>query len=255
MTQLVGILNLTPDSFSDGGLITDAIARIDVMLQAGADVIDIGAESTRPAATPLSAEEEWQRLAPVLQQAVNAVHAAGKCVSLDSYHPETARKALSMGVDWINDVGGLHDTAMLAAVRGSECKLVLMHSLGVPANPAQHLPDECEPVSYLVDWFTRRIEELAEAGIAPGRLVIDPGIGFGKTARQSLQLVLEAERFIALGLPVLVGHSRKSFLSLFADVPAAQRDPLTLAFSAMLIQRGADYLRVHDVAAHKALLV
>lgn len=256
MSKLVGILNLTPDSFSDGGLAfapDDALRRVDALLEAGADVVDIGAESTRPGAQPLSAEEEWARLGPVLGRAIERIHARGAIASLDTRHAATARRATSLGVDWINDVNGLQDSQMVEAVKDSACMLVLMHSLSVPADPNITLPQSCDAVAEVEQWFRARIDALKAQGIRQERLILDAGIGFGKTAKQSLALLLASPQLKALGLPLLVGHSRKSFLKLFSQ-DAAHRDALTLAFSSVLASMQADYLRVHDVARHRRLM-
>lgn len=250
MTKLLAILNLTPDSFSDGGQVDDVLAAIDRLIEDGTDGIDIGAESTRPGATPLAPEAEWARLEPVLAEAIDHCHTRGVIVSLDTRHAHTAWRALELGVDWINDVGGFGDAAMIEAVKASDCKLVVMHALTIPADAGITLPDDADPVAEIARFFDERRQELEEQGIAPDRLIYDPGIGFGKSRRQSLALM---QRMDELEAPLLVGHSRKSFLSLFTDRPAAERDDLTLAFSAMMAGKVA-WLRVHEVKRHRALL-
>ncbi len=252
MTTLVGILNLTPDSFSDGGehaMPAQAIAAAEAMIAAGAHIVDIGAESTRPGAVPLSAAEEWKRLAPVLEAVAPRVE-----TSVDTRHAATAKNALALGARWINDVGGLGDEAMIAAVRDSECGLIFMHSLSIPADPLVTLPEACDPVAVLIEWARARIMALEAAGIARARLVFDPGIGFGKTQAQSLAILRRARELRAVGIPVLIGHSRKSCLRAYSDAPAGGRDAATLAVSAQLLRGGVEYLRVHDVAGHTALL-
>lgn len=253
MTKLVGILNLTPDSFSDGGQYADAGAIRAAalrMAEAGAAVIDVGAESTRPGATPLSPEQEWARLEPFFVEALPALRKHPVEISIDTRHPETATRALSHGVDWINDVSGNAHPDMADAVRRASCRLVLMHSLGVPADPAVTLPEEADPVHTLLQWAEREIQVLAARGIGRERIIFDPGIGFGKTMEQSWEIVRRMEEFRPLGLPLLAGHSRKSFLRRVSDNPAEGRDDATLAVSAYLAARGVDYLRVHAVARH-----
>lgn len=253
-TQIVGIANVTPDSFSDGGVAHtphDALRHIGQLLDEGADIIDIGAESTRPGAEPLCADMEWERLSPVLADAIRLIHASGKRASLDTRHPQNARKAIALGIDWVNDVGGLHLPEMLDAVRGSECKLVLMHSLSVPADPRHTLPDETDMVPWMRNWFEARLATLEEQGIARHRLILDPGIGFGKTPQQSLTLVRHAGLLRPLGAEMLVGHSRKSFLAAFFNAQPDARDPLTRLVSSVLRQSGIEYLRVHDVKGHR----
>jgi len=249
-TKLVGILNITPDSFSDGGAFfrsQDALVHIKQLANDGAYIIDIGAESTRPGATPLSADEEWQRLEPVLKllPQVNNVQ-----FSLDTRHAQTARKALAYNIHWINDVSGFSDLGMQQAVRNADCKLVVMHSLSVPADKNIVLSDSLDAVEEILGFAKHRIQELENAGIKRDRIIFDPGIGFGKTASQSWEIVRGIKRFEVLGVPLLVGHSRKSFLS----STSADRDAATLAVSRDLINQGVSYLRVHDVAAHARML-
>ncbi len=249
MTVLVGILNLTPDSFSDGGRHVSpeaALAQAEHLLKAGAGLLDVGAESTRPGAIPISPEEEWARLAPSLPALLALTRAHGAELSLDTRHAETARRALPLGVDWINDVQGLDNDAMVEAVRDHACRLVIMHHLGVPVVPGVTLPPEADAVEVVVEALAARVATLEARGIARARLILDPGLGFGKSAAQSLDLLRRASAFRAVGLPVLIGHSRKSFLG---GVPEG-RDGATLAASLHLAQQGIEYLRVHDVANH-----
>lgn len=246
MTQLIGILNLTPDSFSDGGrfnAVEQALARIDELIMDGADVIDIGAESTRPGATALSAGEEWERLAPVLE----AMTVSGAVFSLDTRHAENARRAIDLGFHWINDVSGLADDAMIEAVKPYGCKLVMMHSLSVPADKTITLPVEADVIETLLAWSKKQVVRLEKKGIRKFHVIMDPGLGFGKTAAQSGQVIERIIELKACGLPLLIGHSRKSFLG------EGDRDAKTLAVSRQLIGKGIDYLRVHDIKAHRAL--
>ena len=249
-TKLMGIVNITPDSFSDGGqyLAPDAaLSAIEKLIDEGADIIDIGAESTRPGAQPLSHEEEWKRLEPVLSK---LSHFSDVQFSLDTRHAQTAQKGLKLGMHWINDVSGFSDAKMVEAVRMSPCKLVVMHSLGIPADKAVVFPDSADVVGELLAFAQARFAALEAAGITRDRLIFDIGIGFGKTAVQSLKLLQDIDRFTSLGVPMLVGHSRKSFLAGLA----ADRDEATLAVSQYLATKKVDYLRVHDVAAHRNML-
>ena len=254
MTALVGILNLTPDSFSGDGTLApaNALARIDAMIADGAQVIDIGAESTRPNAVPLPSEEEWRRLKPVVE-ALGSRY--GKVqFSIDTRNADVAANALGAGFRWINDVSGAGDPAMLALAKKMGCMLVLMHSLSIPASPAHTLPADTDPVEAVLGWARSILKRADGQGLDLSHVVLDPGIGFGKTASQSLALIKDIARLKAQGSPVLVGHSRKSFLSLFTDKPSAARDPETLAVSCFLAGQGVDYLRVHDVKSHAAML-
>lgn len=251
-TRLVGILNLTPDSFSDGGAYAspDAMrAQAEAMIAAGASVIDVGAESTRPGAAPVSAAEEWRRLEPFMEEVLP--HLRDRAVlSIDTRHAQTAQQALEYGVQWINDVTGFADPYMVRTVADSDAVLVLMHSLGVPANPQNTLSEGTDSVAVLLEFARARMQVLENAGIARERLIFDPGLGFGKTADQSLELVRRMRELRVLGVPLLAGHSRKSFLRLLGE----DRDVATFAVSRMLKDAGVEYLRVHDVSGHRELL-
>lgn len=266
LTEIVGVVNITPDSFSDGSRFLEhraATKHARELARAGATVLDLGAESTRPGAAPVGEEEEWARLEPVLATLrdpaaflVGADGAEGSrpLLSVDTHHAGTARRAIALGADWINDVTGLRDDAMAAAVAEGQVDVVLMHSLTVPPSPGETLPTTEDPVRQLLDWGERRVAELEARGVGRARIVFDPGIGFGKTAEQSVEIVRRADALSGLGVRVMVGHSRKSFLATWyppgstgAEIPAA-RDPETVLVSARLAALGVDYLRVHDVA-------
>lgn len=252
MSKLVSIVNVTPDSFSDGGKFIKpdaAIAAIAEHIEQGADIVDIGAESTRPGATPLSHAEEWERLEPVLAALPHFLDEAVQ-FSVDTRHAQTAAKALHYGVQWINDVSGFAHPDMIAAVKNSGCKLVVMHSLGVPADKNVTIPDIDDPVEVVLEFARHRITSLERAGITRDRILFDPGIGFGKTASQSLELLRRIAEFNVLGVPLLVGHSRKSCLSQFS----MNRDDATLVVSQYLAEKRIDYLRVHEVARHRQML-
>jgi len=250
--KLVGIVNVTPDSFSDGGAFfstNSAIKHAYQLLQDGADVLDIGAESTRPGAQPITATEEWQRLQPLLHELLS--HASPACISVDTRHPETAQKALSLGAHWINDVSAASDDAMLRHVAAHPAAhYVLMHSLGIPANPARILPEDFNPVKQLIEWAELQLKRAESFGISRERIILDPGIGFGKNAAQSWAIIHAASSLQVLGVAVLFGHSRKSFLGLSKEAPLHQRDAETFKVSQALARSGIDYLRVHNVALH-----
>ncbi len=257
MTEVVAIVNITPDSFSDGNAAFHpdaALARISGCIEEGASVIDIGAQSTRPHAAHLCVQQEWERLSPVLGDAIFIAKERGVRISLDTFHPEVAARAVALGVDWINDVSGFRNPAMIEAIKDFGCKLVVMHALSVPPTPGETLPSDCDVIAQMKAFFNTRMDELERAGIARTRLILDPGVGFGKNPMQSLEIMLRASELHALGVPLLLGHSRKSFLSLFTRAPARERDDLTLAFSASLAAQHIQYVRVHDTARHVALL-
>ena len=251
----MGIVNLTPDSFSDGGELDDDAAvdaRVDSLHEAGAELIDFGAESTRPGATPLTADEEWARLEPALGRSIDRHRERWlrPRFSVDTYHPETARRALALGVDVINDVSGITSKAMIEIAATSAAEFVAMHNLGVPADKTRTLPDGDDPTAAVERWLELRLEEWQRAGLDMSRIVFDPGIGFGKNALQSLRLLRDIERFKRFGLRVLVGHSRKSFMHAIATATQADRDLFTVGASLTLAAAGVDILRVHDVRAH-----
>lgn len=250
----MGIVNLTPDSFSDGGEFDDwdrLEPHLDAMRDAGTQILDLGAESTRPGATPLSAEQEWARLEPVLGRIVDRLgdDPLRPRISVDTYHPEVAARALAMGADIINDVGGLSDPAMreLAAAGGD---WVAMHQLGLPTRKDVVLAAEVDPCAAVGHWLDDQLPRWQQAGIDTRRLLIDPGIGFGKTASQSLELLRGVRRLRDHGLRLLVGHSRKSWLRGFSGAEREARDLATLGASLALCQQGVDVLRVHNVPLH-----
>lgn len=250
MVSLVGILNITPDSFSDGGnyMNTDAaLQAIEQMISNGADIIDIGAESTRPGATALTHAQEWQRLAPILENASGFPVP----ISLDTRHPQTVKKALNIGVSWINDVSGFTNHEMIAIVKNSDCKLVMMHSLGVPADKNITVPPSDDIIKTLLDFARRQLKTMEEAGIKSYRIIFDPGIGFGKTPAQSKEIIERIDELESCGLPLFIGHSRKSFFEFSASATLDERDMATLHVSKQLADAGVDYLRVHNIKLHR----
>ena len=251
----MGILNFTPDSFSDGGQLArqdDVAMRLAQFEKAQVQIIDVGAESTRPGARPVTPAEEWARLQPHLEliQAVNKNRIFRPWISVDTRHPETAVRAIELGVDIVNDVSGARHPGLLEAVRGSNCQYVLMHSLSVPADPSQTLSGD-DPVGELREWFDEKVEQLLRQGLAMDRVILDPGIGFGKTAAQSWQLLAGVKEFMELPLRILVGHSRKSLFDLWGKTAAPDRDAETLGVSLQLAQKGVDILRVHAPELHQ----
>jgi len=253
----MGIVNLTPDSFSDGGELADDAAvdeHVESLVAGGAELIDLGAESTRPGATPLTADEEWARLEPALGRLVDRYRdrVLRPRLSVDTYHAATARRALALGADVINDVSGLTSDAMIEVAATSRADFVAMHNLGVPADRALTLPADQDPTAAVERWLYERLAAWQRAGLDLARIVFDPGIGFGKNALQSLRLLRNIERLQRFGLRLLVGHSRKSFMHHVTAASRAERDLFTIGVSLQLCERGVDILRVHDVAAHTA---
>jgi 2-amino-4-hydroxy-6-hydroxymethyldihydropteridine diphosphokinase / dihydropteroate synthase len=250
----MGIMNLTPDSFSDGGEVAalrDFESRAREWIAEGVHALDLGAESTRPGATPLTQEQEWSRLRPALEFLRGELHGRvfRPLVSVDTRHARTAEYALELGADVINDVSGLSDRCMLAVLKHSSCQYVLMHSKSVPAVSGDHW-DVTDPVAALRDWALEKLELLDREGVALSRVMLDPGIGFGKSPTQSVEILRRIDELLDLPVRVLVGHSRKSFMNLWTKKPFADRDAETVALSMKLAARGVDVLRVHRPVEH-----
>ena len=247
-TLVMGVLNVTPDSFSDGGRYLDpaaAIARGRELLAQGADLLDLGAESTRPGSAAVPAEEQVRRLEPVVAALVTE---PGAVLSVDTRSAEVAACALEWGVHVVNDVSALGDPGMAAAVAPSGAGLVLMHMRGTPATMQGDLRYD-DVVAEVSVHLRRRMAAAVAAGIAEERIALDPGIGFGKSAEQSLRLLARTDDLAAIGRPVLVGASRKSFLArLLGDAPADRRLEASLAAATLAAFLGARILRAHDVA-------
>ncbi|MDR1057427.1 MAG: dihydropteroate synthase [Coxiellaceae bacterium] len=257
--MMMGILNVTPDSFSDGGKFDDlsrALEHAKSLFAAGADIIDIGVESTRPGSKTISPEDEWSRLKPVLDSWSSLWSSKGfkPKLSVDTYKAETVQKLLSYQVDFLNEVGGLINPKMRTVVKESNAKIIFMHNLGLPANPQVILPQNVDIVSQIYRWGEKQLNSLINIGIARERLIFDVGIGFGKNAEQSLALIKGIVQFHDLDIPILVGHSRKSFLSRLTDKKFAARDLESTVFSGFLAKQKVDYLRVHDVDMNMRLL-
>lgn len=243
---LVGVVNVTPDSFSDGGDYADtdaAIARGLELMAEGAALVDVGGESTRPGARPVPEDEEMRRLMPVVIGLVSA----GATVSVDTYKPAVAREALSAGAVVVNDVTGFRDPSMVEVVAASDCGVVAMHMQGTPVD--MHVaPSYDDVVAEVTEYLLGRVEALQAAGVDEARIAIDPGIGFGKRAHHSIDLLANLDRIAAHGLPVMVGTSRKGFLGkLVSEDTRQNRDLATAVTNALAYARGARLFRVHDV--------
>ncbi|SDH39300.1 dihydropteroate synthase [Agrococcus jejuensis] len=253
MTRILGVLNVTPDSFSDGGRFEDAgaaIAHARRLRLQGADVVDVGGESTRPGATPVAVEAELARILPVVQ----ALSSGGIAVSIDTMHADTARAAVEAGATIVNDVsGGLADARMASVVADLGVTYVLTHWRGHDLALGTTYGDVVADVR---DELSARVDAVVAAGIDPARIVLDPGLGFSKDADDNWRLIAGLDRIVDLGLPVLVGASRKRFLGalLPADAPMDARDHGTAALSVLAAQAGAWGVRVHDVVSTRRVL-
>lgn len=247
--ELVGVVNVTPDSFSDGGKYSDeqaALAQICRLIDSGATIIDIGAESTRPGADPVTEDDEWRRLEPILEGLSDAQRNRAR-ICIDSRRCAVIQRALEFGVDWCNDVSGLEDEEYLQQIAASDCDVVVMHSLGVPPSADRTLSIDERSIELMGDWMSERIYRLNQQGVPSQRIIIDPGIGFGKSALQSFELLRDIARLVSSEVRILVGHSRKSFLTPVTDEEFPDRDLETALLTAHLASAGVDYIRVHNV--------
>jgi len=244
---VMGIVNITPDSFSAvlaPKLAAQAIKEAEQLVHDGADILDLGAESTRPGAVPVTAEQEWVRLEPVLRE----VMTWKTPVSVDTYHAMTMRRSLELGVDIINDVWALRQIDALSVVAAYQCGICMMHMHAEPQT-MQLSPMQGDAVQRVCDFFWTRFERTDAAGIAKQRIMIDPGIGFGKTVEQNFQLLAQQDRFHDLPAPLLVGWSRKSSLGAVTGLDVHERMVPSVAAAVLAVERGAAAVRVHDVAA------
>jgi len=246
---IMGILNVTPDSFSDGGLFVSRSKAIDRALQMeeeGADIIDIGGESTRPGASPVSFKEERLRVLPVIERLVNRLRIP---LSIDTTKAALARCAVDSGVSIINDVSGFtRDPEMFSVAAESRAGLVIMHSKGTPRT-MQTRPRYRDLINEIFGFLDRQVQKATGLRIPRNRIAIDPGIGFGKTVRHNLKIIHHLDHFSTLGVPILVGPSRKSFIGEVLGLSPSERLEGTVAAAAISVFRGAHILRVHDISA------
>ncbi len=253
---LMGVLNVTPDSFSDGGDFLDpekAASRAAAMLDEGAQIIDVGGESTRPGSDPVSPDEEIHRVVPVIEQIL--AWRPDAIVSVDTHRATTAGAALVAGARVVNDVTALRgDPRMAELIAGARCPVVLMHMLGEPKT-MQRNPRYDDVAREVRDFLAGRAEQAVAAGIEPGNVILDPGIGFGKTLEHNLALLYHLDALVDLGFPVLVGASRKSFIGKITGAEEAKdRVSGTVAANVIAYERGATLFRVHDVRANREAL-
>lgn len=253
-TKIVGILNVTPDSFSDGGKFFDieaAISRAREMADEGADIIDVGGESSRPGSEPVSGEEELRRVIPVIERLAKEISIP---ISIDTYKPGVAKEALQSGAKIMNDIMGLTNPEMRKVAGEAKVPVILMHMQGAPKT-MQENPHYTDVVSDIKEFFKTQIAVVKKDGIR--EIILDPGIGFGKTLEHNLTILKRLHEFTDLGFPVLVGPSRKAFIgTLTGKLPASERLEGTLATIVIARMNGASYVRVHDVKeARRALQI
>lgn len=253
--QLVGIINCTPDSYYEKGRFVQAESAIAYGLQLieeGADILDIGGESTRPGSLPISIEEELKRVLPVIR---GLRKQTSHPLSIDTYKPEVANEALKEGVNWINDISGFNHPAMIDVALKYQASCCVMHMYGQPHRDFSGKSEDV--IQDILIFFKERISFLTQAGIKKEKIVLDPGIGggsFGKTPTQCLQIIKNLKQLTQLGLPIYVGISRKSFLQKILQREASAVLSTTLALNTMALLEGATYIRVHDVAEHRDIL-
>lgn len=256
--KLMGIVNITPDSFSDGGLYYDANLATKQALQLvsdGASIVDLGAQSTRPGASIKTPEEEYERLKPVLDNLSDYMKTGDIKVSIDSFWPNVILNVLKhYNIAWVNDQKGDLSSNTLKEVASSGCSVVIMHSLSIPPHKDNIIPHDIDPIDIINNWAEESINRLLDLGFDENSIIIDPGIGFGKSMYQNIQILRSIETLQNFGCKVLVGHSRKSFISSFSIEPASNRDLETVATSAIL-QNKVDFLRVHNVRDHMRFFV
>jgi len=251
----MGVVNITPDSFSGQGeyqQLSYLEAQLDTWIKGGVQILDLGGESTRPGAKPVSAQDEWKRLRAVfdLLEKLRSKYELMPLLSVDTRHAEVAQNALQRGADWINDVTGLSDPEMQRAVRDQQASVVAMHSLSIPVQPGESL-DTAQPVDQqLLAWLERQGSIWQQAGLDAGRIIFDPGVGFGKTALQNQDIIKKTASLRQHGFRLLVGHSRKSFMNSFTAHAFADRDVETLGLSLAMCEQGVDIIRVHDPLNH-----
>jgi len=245
-TIIMGILNITPDSFSDGGKYFDlkaALRHAELMIDEGAEIIDVGAESTRPGHTEISAEEEWTRLEPILKEILSVTQFRVP-ISVDTQKSEVAERALALGVHIINDIWGLQkDPLMAKVIGGYNGSVILMHN----RDNTRYM----DLMGEIIQFLEKSIELALAAGISEDQIIVDPGIGFGKTTEQNIEVMQRLGEFKTLGYPLLLGVSRKSIIGKTLSVPVEERLEPTIALGTLGIAAGAEILRVHDVWPNK----
>jgi dihydropteroate synthase len=246
-TLIMGVLNVTPDSFSDGGLYVDAdiaVKRAHEMVAQGADIIDVGGESSRPGSDPVSIDEELHRVLPVIKRIAQELDVL---ISIDTYKSTVAEHALKAGAHIVNDISGLNfDPNMAKVAADYGAPVILMHIKGMPKN-MQISPQYYSLISEIISYLRNSIEYAETAGVSPEKIIIDPGIGFGKTMEHNLEIIRRLKEFRCLGKPILIGASRKSFIGKILDLPVEERIEGTIATVVSSIMNGADIVRVHDV--------
>lgn len=252
-TKIMGVLNVTPDSFFDQGKYYDqekAYKRALEMIAEGADILDIGGESTRPGSEPVTEQEELKRVVPIITKI--RAHSSVP-ISIDTTKPKVAQKAIECGATLLNDVSGFRNPEMVEIALSCEADLCIMHMLGTPKTMQQNPVYEKGIIPELLHWFEERTDFLIKKGIQPKRLILDPGIGFGKTVDDNLLIISNLKSFKTLGFRVLLGVSRKSFMSKITGLPPEKLLSATIGMNTIGMLAGVDIIRVHDINEHRIL--
>jgi len=253
-TKLMGILNVTPDSFYDQGEAFDTTKAIEKglrMFDEGTDILDIGGESSRPGATPVSAEDEFLRVIPVISALKSKIKIP---ISIDTMKPQVAKLAIEAGASIINDVTGFMDIEMVELAKKTGIQIVVMHMRGNPLNMQNNLHYEGGIVDEILNFFKERIAFLTAKGIKKEQIILDPGIGFGKSVADNLKIIHNLSRFKELGFALLLGISRKSFMGKILNKTSSSLLPATLGLNSVAIMNAVDIIRVHDIKEHRMLI-
>ena len=252
---IMGILNVTPDSFSDGGKFVSSsaiIAHVTAMIAEGVDIIDVGGESTRPSSEPVSEKEEINRVIPAIKAIRQNFNIP---ISIDTTKSEVASQAIKAGASMVNDVSALRfDSRMLSIVRETKVPVIIMHMQGSPKD-MQLSPTYVDVIKETCDFFKERITFLVDNGISQEKIIIDPGLGFGKSIDHNLSIIKHLKDYKALGCPILIGHSRKSMFGTLLDNKNIDRDQATAAMTAIIAMEGASIVRVHNVAINRQAII
>lgn len=250
----MAIINVTPDSFFEQSRVSsidDAVSKALIFQEQGADLLDIGAASTRPFADPVSPEEELKRLEPIIKELKNQTSLP---ISIDTFHPFVAKKALELGANIINDISGCSHLEMQAIVKDFNVPIIVMHMQGTPQTMQIKPFYKNGVVNEVMTFFKRRVDELLKVGIKKQNIILDPGIGFGKTVDDCCRLTMHLQDFKALGFPILYGASRKSFLQKIINKPVSEQLSTTLSVNTIALMAKVDYIRVHDICPHRDII-
>jgi dihydropteroate synthase len=252
--KLMGVINVTPNSFYQKSrtlVVEDAVHMAMRFQEEGADILDLGGESSHPGALPVAQEEEMERVIPVIEALKDKVTIP---LSIDTYKPEVAKAAIKAGATLINDISGFSNPDMVALAAEKACDICVMHMEGNPQNMQNNPFYQEGVIHYQLKWFEKRIEKLLSSGIKPEKIIVDPGIGFGKTVAHNLEIIHNLPEFKRLGFRVLLGISRKSFLSKILNKPSEELLSATLAMNTIGIASKVDIIRVHDVKEHRSII-